>query len=100
MRRIANTKAAAQGGWEPLTGREKTHLDAMAAGAEGAGVAGEGGKESGVDLRFAWWARWLRGEVWKGNEDGYVWLEEDDVENIGEILRKTLKQITFSFMIL
>jgi len=33
----------------------------MAAGAEGAGVAGEGGKESGVDLRFAWWARWLMG---------------------------------------
>jgi hypothetical protein len=40
-----------------------TNLDAMAAG-----VAGEGGKESGVDLRFAWWARWLRGEVWRGTK--------------------------------
>jgi len=56
-----------------------TNLDAMAAGAEGAGVAGEGGKESGVDLRFAWWARF---EVWKGDEDRCVWLEKEEGKNI------------------
>jgi hypothetical protein len=44
----------------------------MAAGAEGAGVAGEGGKESGVDLRFAWWARWLMGRerFGRGKKEG------------------------------
>jgi hypothetical protein len=44
-KRVANTKAAALGGgrgsdWEER--ENKTHLGAMAAGAEGAGVAGEG----------------------------------------------------------
>lgn len=82
-KRVASTKAAALGGWRgsDWERKEKTHLGAMAAGAEGAGVAGkgplQGERESEVDLRLFWWL--VFGLRMKGQS---VWFEDEGGEKV------------------